>query len=409
MTAPMPVEEHLQRVLERIQPLVAYEQRLAEVQGLPVAQKVVSPLSLPVFDNSAMDGYAVHLRDVVEATPDRPVHLPVTGNIAAGDGGHAVLQPGTTMRIMTGARVPEGCTAVVPLEWTDNGTDKVLVHQAPTEGQHVRRAGEDVRRGDVLLREGDVVGPRQVGLLASVGLDRVVTRPRPRVVIMSTGSELVEPGLPLGPGQIHDSNSYLLAAAARAAGAIPYRVNASADDVASFTDALSDQLVRADVVVTSGGVSKGDHDVVKAALRSLRSVDFREVAMQPGKPQGFGLIGEDATPIFTLPGNPVSSYISVEVFVVPALRKMIGRRPWSRPVGHAVVSQRLSSPVDRTQYLRGRFDPRADGAFVEPVGGPGSHLVGGLAAANCLIVLDEGVSSVAEGDVVPVMLLDREY
>jgi molybdopterin molybdotransferase len=405
----MPVEEHLQRVLERIQPLAAYEQRLPEVQGLPVAEDVVSPLSLPVFDNSAMDGYAVHFRDVAEATEERPVHLPVLGAIAAGDGTASVLEPGTAMRIMTGARVPEGCTAVVPIEWTDNGRESVLVQRAPTDGQHVRRAGEDVRRGDRVLREGDLVGPRQVGLLASVGLNQVLARPRPRVVIMSTGSELVEPGQPLAPGQIHDSNSYLLAAAARAAGAIPFRVNATGDDVRAFTDALSDQLVRADVIVTSGGVSKGDHDVVKAALSSLRTVDFREVAMQPGKPQGFGVIVEDATPIFTLPGNPVSSYISFEVFVVPALRKMMGRLPYSRPLVHAVVTARLTSPRDRTQFLRGRFQSRPDGAFVEPVGGPGSHLVGGLAGANCLVVLGDGVTSVAEGDVVPVLLLDREY
>jgi molybdopterin molybdotransferase len=407
--APIGVDEHLQRILDRVQPLPPYEQRLLDVQGLPVADDVVSPLSLPVFDNSAMDGYAVHFRDVAAATEERPVHLPVLGSIAAGDGEASVLEPGTAIRIMTGARVPDGCSAVVPIEWTDNGTEQVLIHQGPFEGQHVRRAGEDVTRGDVLLKAGDVVGPRQVGLLASVGIDRVVVPPRPRVVIMSTGAELVEPGQPLGPGQIHDSNSYLLAAATRAAGAIPFRVAASPDDVDSFTEALADQLVRADVVVTSSGVSTGDHDVVKAALSSLGTVDFLEVAMQPGKPQGFGVIGEDATPIFTLPGNPVSSYISFEVFVAPALRRMIGRVPYTRPLVQAVLTEDLRSPRGRRQYLRGRFEVRSDGAFVTPVGGPGSHLVGGLSMADCLIVVEDDVTSVARDQMVPVMLLDREY
>jgi molybdopterin molybdotransferase len=351
----------------------------------------------------------VVFRDVAEATAERPVHLPVVGEIAAGQTQIFAMSPGTAVRIMTGAPIPTGCTAVVPVEDTDDGVVTVLISRAPTDGQHIRRAGEDIAKGDVVLRAGDRIDARKVGLLASIGLGRVQARPRPRVVIMSTGSELVEPGEPLGRDSIYDTNSYLLAAAARHAGAIAYRVTATPDDPEAFVEALTDQLVRADVVVTSGGVSKGTHDVVKEALSELGTVAFREIAMQPGKPQGFGVIGEDDTPIFTLPGNPVSAYVSFEVFVVPALRKMMGRLPLNRTLVRARITSGVTSMAGRRQFLRGQFEPRVGGSVVTPVGGPGSHLMGGLAQANALIVLAEDVTSVAPDSDVPVLLLDREY
>lgn len=405
----MGVDEHLALVLERIDELPAYDQPLLETLGLPAIEDIASPISLPVFDNSAMDGYAVAFRDVAEASAERPVHLPVVGEIAAGQTQIFAMSPGTAVRIMTGAPVPTGCTAVVPVEDTDDGVAKVLIRRAPTEGQHIRRAGEDIKEGDVILRAGERIDARRAGLLASVGIGRVTTRPRPRVVVMSTGSELVEPGEQLARDSIYDANSYLLAAAARQAGAIAYRVTASPDDPETFVEALSDQLVRADVVVTSGGVSKGTHDVVKEALSELGTVAFHEVAMQPGKPQGFGVIGEDDTPIFTLPGNPVSAYVSFEVFVVPALRKMMGRLPLNRTLVRARITTGVTSMAGRRQFLRGQFEPRVGGSVVTPVGGPGSHLMGGLAQSNALIVLAEDVTSVAPESDVPVLLLDREY
>jgi molybdopterin molybdotransferase len=403
------VDEHLALVLDRISELPAYDQPLLETLGLPAVADIASPLSLPVFDNSAMDGYAVVFRDVAEASAERPVHLPVVGEIAAGQTQIFAMSPGTAVRIMTGAPVPTGCTAVVPVEDTDDGVAKVLISRAPAEGQHIRRAGEDVRKGDVILRAGERIDARRAGLLASVGIGRVSARPRPRVVVMSTGSELVEPGEPLARDSIYDANSYLLAAAARQAGAIAYRVTASPDDPQTFLEALSDQLVRADVVVTSGGVSKGTHDVVKEALVELGTVDFHEVAMQPGKPQGFGVVGEDDTPIFTLPGNPVSAYVSFEVFVVPALRKMMGRTPLNRTLVRARITSAVKSIPGRRQFLRGQFEPRVGGSVVTPVGGAGSHLMGGLAQSNALIVLAEDVTEVAAESDVPVLLLDREY
>lgn len=402
------VDEHLREVLAVVDPLTPYEQPLLDAVGLPLVDAVRAPIDLPRFTNSAMDGYAVRHEDVAGAHADRPIHLPVVGESAAGQAGPFGMPPGTSMRIMTGAAMPAGADSVVPVEWTDGGTAAVRIYDSPSPGQHVRHVGEDVTAGVELLAAGTPVGPREIGLLAGVGIERVRTRPRPRVVVLSTGNELRDPGQPLGFDSVYDANSYLLAAAVRAAGAIPYRVGIVGDDPRTFSDALSDQLVRADLVVTSGGVSKGAYDVVKDVLSRLGTVRFVEVAMQPGKPQGLGRIGEDRTPILTLPGNPVSAYVSFEVFVVPALRRMMGKRPERRPLVQARLDGGLRSAPGRRQFLRGRFGIGHDGAYVQTAGGTGSHLLGGLAQANALIVVPEETTSVADGQPVSVLVLDRE-
>jgi molybdopterin molybdotransferase len=403
------VDQLLDRILAHIEPLKDFPQPLLEALDLPSAEEVIAPIDLPSFDNSGMDGYAVRLEDVVTATEDSPVHLPVVGEIGAGQAGILAMSPGTAVKIMTGAPLPTGADSVVPYEWTDRGVAQVRIAQAPTEGQHVRRAGEDVAVGDVLIEEGSVLGPRHLGLLASVGRATVRSRPRPRVVILSTGSELRDPGSPLGHDSIYDGNSWLLAAAARRAGAIAYRVGIVPDEPRAFLDALSDQLVRADLVVTSGGVSQGDYDVVKEALAPTGTVWFGSVAMQPGKPQGFGLVGEERVPIFTLPGNPVSSYVSFEAFVLPAIRKLMGRTPYSRPTTRARLTHPISSPAGRRQFVRGAYEVDRGGPFVSPVGGHGSHLIGDLASSNALIVVPEDTTSVTAGEQVQVTLLDEEF
>jgi molybdopterin molybdotransferase len=403
------VDEHIAGIVEALSPLQPYDQPLLEALGLPVCENISAPIDLPSFDNSAMDGYAVYFDDVAGASQEHPVHLPVVGELAAGQTKLFAMSPGTSVKIMTGAPIPQGCDAVVPIEWTDGGVATVRIVEAPTKGQHVRAKGGDVHAGDLLLEDGAVLGPRQLGLLASVGRSQVRSRPRPRVVIMSTGSELREPGTSLGHDSIYDSNSYMLAAAARASGAIAYRVGMVSDDPQEFSDALSDQLVRADLVVTSGGVSKGSYDVVKEALSELGTVSFGEVAMQPGKPQGFGFVGEDSTPIFTLPGNPVSSYVSFEVFVVPALRRLMGRLPFRRPMIRAIATQGFSSVAGRRQFVRGHFEIDGTGVHVSMVGGHGSHLMGGLSQANALIVVPEDVTSVQAGEQVQVLVLDRDF
>ncbi len=403
------VEEHLERVLAGVAPLPPYDQPLLDALGLPVGEPVEAGVDLPAFDNSAMDGYAVHVADVRDARPGTPVSLPVVGEAAAGRTDLVALPPGTAAKIMTGAPVPAGADAVVPVEWTDAGAATVRVSRAPVAGQHVRRQGEDVRVGDVVLEEGEVLGPRQLGLLAGIGRGQVRARPRPRVVVLSTGAELREPGQRLSPDSIYDANSYMLAAAVRGAGAVAYRVGIVPDDPAVFADTLSDQLVRADVVVTSGGVSKGEYDVVKEVLSKLGTVWFGEVRMQPGKPQGFGHVGEDRTPLFALPGNPVSSFVSFELFVLPALRRMTARLPYRRPTTPARLLEPVRSAPGKAQYARARYSVGYDGPTVTPVGGHGSHLLGDLSAANALVVVPPDATLLEAGTTVPVLVLDRDF
>lgn len=401
------VDQHLEDILAGVDAIAPLDLQLLDAHGCILAERVVADIDLPMFDNSSMDGYAVRLADVAGATEADPVQLPVVGDIAAGSRPTYTVQPGLSVRIMTGAPVPPGAEAVVPVEWTDGGIASVSISRPAGDGANVRRRGEDVRTGDVVLEAGTRLGPGQLGLLAAVGRDRVMVRPRPRVVILSTGSELVEPGARTEPGQIHESNSYILTSAAREAGALAFRVGIVPDDDRSLMNAIEDQLIRADLVLTSGGVSVGAYDVVKEVLSRLGTVSFGTVAMQPGKPQGFGTIGPDATPIITLPGNPVSSYVSFEVFVRPVIRRMLGVEPLHRPTVRAVCEEAFTSPPGKRQYARGWLGVTDGRYVVRPVGGPGSHLVGDLAHANALVVVPEAVTEVPAGGTVEVMVLER--
>lgn len=401
------VEDHLERVLRGVGPLQAYDQPVVESIDLPLHEDFVSSLDLPRFDNSAMDGYAVRAIDIAGATATSPVVLPVVGEVAAGGATPFAMSGGAAVKIMTGAPIPRGADAVVPFEKTDRGSGTVRIDEAVPPGKNVRRQGEDVRSGEVVLSAGTVLGPRQIGLLASLGAARVKARPRPRVVVISTGDELREPGAHLEHDSIYDGNSHMLAAAVRAAGAIAYRVGAVRDDVRAFTDVLSEQLVRADIVVTSGGISQGERDVVKEALAATGDVRFDQVAMQPGKPQGFGTF--EGTPIITLPGNGVSAYVSFEVFVLPAIRRMMGRTPYRRPMVHAVLTADVASPPGVRQYQRAVFEVTHRGAKVTPIEASGSHRVSDLANANALIVVGEDETALNMGDTVRTLVLDRPF
>ncbi|MFC8084644.1 gephyrin-like molybdotransferase Glp [Streptomyces sp. NPDC057340] len=423
------VQDHLDDVLSTVRPLDPIELNLLDAQGCVLVDDVTVPLSLPPFDNSSMDGYAVRVTDVAGASEEFPAVLEVVGDVAAGQTDPVAVGPGQAARIMTGAPLPPGAEAVVPVEWTDGGLGEgpvagmrarslapegaeghVHVYRPAEARAHVRAKGSDVRAGDRALAAGTVLGPPQIGLLAAIGRGTVRVRPRPRVVVLSTGSELVQPDEQLAAGQIYDSNSFALTAAARDAGAIAYRVGAVADDAETLRSTIEDQLVRADLMVTTGGVSVGAYDVVKEALAHVGDedepgggVDFRKLAMQPGKPQGFGSIGPDHTPLLALPGNPVSSYVSFELFVRPAIRTLMGLPDVHRPTVTAslVADKALTSPKGRRQFLRGSH---ADGS-VTPVGGSGSHLVAALAHANALIVVPEDTESVEPGARVEVVLL----
>ncbi|MFI6637372.1 gephyrin-like molybdotransferase Glp [Nonomuraea fuscirosea] len=392
------VDAHLAEILATVRPLAPLELELEQTLGTTLAEDVTSPVPLPPFDNSAMDGYAVRAEDLAEL----PVTLPVIDDVAAGSVELRAVGPGHTVRIMTGAPMPAGADAVVPVEWTDGGTVSVRIDRRAEVGNAVRRAGEDVQAGEVVLKAGTVIGPAQLGIIAGVGRRRVLARPRPRVVVVSTGAELVEPGGTLAPGQIWESNSYTLAAAVREAGAEGFRAGSVGDDPAVLLDRLDTHLVRADAIITTGGVSMGAYEPVKEALSPLGTVRFEKVAMQPGMPQGFGVLGEDEVPIFALPGNPVSSFVSFMLFVRPALDRMRGLPGGLPETVTATVTGPLRSPSGRRSYLRGVLAP--DGT-VTPVHGQGSHQLAALALANALIVVPEDATEVESGSAMEVVRL----
>jgi len=399
------VDSYLSDVLAAIRPLPPRELGLDEADGAALTEDVTAGWPLPPFDNSGMDGYAVVAADTAAATPERPVTLPVRGEVAAGDTGRYEVTPGTCIKIMTGALLPLGADAVVPVEWTDDGPagGTVSIGQPAVPGHAVRRAGGDAAAGDVLLTAGTRLGPVQLGLLAAAGHGTVTARPRPRITVISTGNELAEPGQPVMPGRIWESNSRMLAAVARQAGYPARRHPVVPDRKAAVLAALEGALPDADLLVTTGGVSMGgEHDVVKAALHDLGTVSFRKVAMQPGMPQGFGVVG-GGTPIFTLPGNPVSAYVSFQLFVRPAASVLQALRPERLASGRAVLTGPVRSPRDRRSFLRGILDPAA--GTVAPVTGQASHQLASLARANALIVVPEAVTEMPEGSDVEVLVL----
>jgi molybdopterin molybdotransferase len=394
------VEEHQAVVSALLRPLPVEEVPVGAAAGRVLARDLAALVDLPGFPNSAMDGYAARYADVARASDAAPVRLPVTEDVPAGRTDVPPLRPGTVHRIMTGAPVAAGADVIVPVERTDAGTDVVTITSSPAVGTHLRHTGEDIRAGELALPAGTPLGAAQLGLAAAVGHATLPVRRRPRVLVLSTGSELVEPGHPLLPGQIYESNSVLLAAAVTDAGGEARTLHFVPDDVDQFLATVRSELASADLLVTSGGVSAGAYEVVKDAFRGLGTVEFAKVAMQPGGPQGAGTV--DGVPVVTLPGNPVSSFVSFEVFVRPALRRALGHASPERLRTTARISAQLRSPAGRRQFLRGRFDA----GQVSQVGGPGSHLVAHLARANCLVVVPEDVTELPAGAEVTVVLIE---
>ena len=396
------VEEARERVLARIKPLQPLELPLTEAYGCVLAASVSAERDIPDFASSAMDGFAVRSSEVANATPSAPVELRVVGRAAIGERPDGTVGGGEAFRIATGAPVPAGADTVVPVENTQAIGDTVRILSGAPSGKHVRPSGEDVRAGETLVQGGRRLQAPELALLATAGFSHPLVHPRPRVVVLSTGDELVPPSQSPEYGQVRDANAYTLFGALREAGAVPMMAGIVRDDVDSFREAVLSHLVQADAFISSGGVSVGERDVVKAAFFRRGDVEFTKVAMQPGMPQGFGEI--EGTPYFGLPGNPVSVFVSFEVFVRPALLKMMGRRQLFRPEVPARLEEDVTGPAGKTQFARVRVRRTKEGWTAVPTGGRGSNLIATVAKANGLAIVPQGVETALAGSRVNVML-----
>ena len=389
-------------VLSRIQPLAPLRLPLTDALGCVVAEDVVAALDLPEFASSAMDGFAVRASDVEEAGPSRPVELKVVGRALIGHRPEGTVGAGEAIRIATGAPIPAGADCVVPIENVIDGEEIVRVRQGSAAGTHVRPKGEDVREGDVLVPAGKRLGAPELGLLANAGHPTPLVHPRPRVIVVSTGDELIPPTETPSFGQVRDSNAYTIFGAMREAGAMPVLAGIVRDDVDSLREMVFSYEIQADAFVSSGGVSVGERDVVKAAFFRRGDIDFYKVAMQPGMPQGFGHI--EGKPYFGLPGNPVSVFVSLEVFVRPAILKMMGRRQLFRPEVAATLTDEVRGPRGKLQFARVEVRHDGTGWSATPTGGRGSNLMSTVARANGLAMIPEGTDLAPAGSSVRVML-----
>lgn len=411
------VEQAQDRVLERIERLAAEPVAVLEALGCVLADDIVSDIDVAPFDNSAMDGYAVRAADTEGASEEAPVVLRVVDHIAAGAMPRSAVAQGQASRIMTGAPVPAGADAIVMVEVTEGleeggGTGgTVAVKRPAAAGDHIRLRGEDVRVGETVLSAGEVVNAASIGLMAALGVAETPVYRRPRVAIVSTGDELVGITDKPGPGKIRNSNSYSLAAQVEAAGGVPHLLGIARDTEAD-TRALLSRAPEFDLMVTTGGVSMGDFDVVKDVLEQIGRTEFWKVAMRPGAPQTFGTI--DGTPFFGLPGNPTSTMVGFELFVRPAIRKMRGFTELFRPRTTAVLAEDVRKKADRRYFLRGRLEPSADWPgcgvpyTVRLSGAQSSAMLTAMHRANCLISLAEGESAYSAGDIVECIRLDME-
>jgi len=406
------VEAALQRILAAVATLDDEEVDATTAAGRVLAEDIAAPFDVPPFPNSAMDGYAVRAADTAGATGDHPVELRVRADIPAGDIGSAVVRPGEASRIMTGAPLPPGADAVVPVEATDEPwtrTDRPLpgrvrIFRVATPGAHIRQAGEDVRQGQTVLRRGIRLRPQEIGVLAALGWPRVRIVRRPRVAILATGDELVEIDQPLGPGQIHDSNSYVLAALVERTGGVPLRLGIARDRLEEVRTRLRTGLEQgADLFLSSAGVSVGAYDVVRAAVDAEGEMAFWRVNMRPGKPLAFARVG--TVPFLGLPGNPVSAAVAFEIFARPAMLKMGGRTALARPRVEAILDEPVWSD-GRESYLRAVVT-RRDGRYHAVITGPqSSGMLTSLVRANALLVVPAGVREVPAGAILWAQMID---
>ena len=415
------VEEARSRILDQFARLEAVEAGLLEAVGQVLAEDVVAGFNIPPLANTAMDGYAVRAADTAGATYEDPLNLEVIGYLPAGEVYDGAVAPGQAVRIMTGAPIPDGADAVVPFEETDEYGSDVTYDRSRTEvrvdveakpGANIRVAGEDVREGETVLPAGNVIGPAQVGVLASLGRDRVLAYRRPVVAVLSTGDELLRPGEPLTPGKIYDSNAFSLAAQVQSFGGIAKVLDVARDTVEALTARIHEGLADADMLVTSAGVSRGDFDVVKTVLANEGEVGFWTVKMKPGKPLAFGTFRGDGgkqIPHLGLPGNPVSAMLTFELFGRAAIFKMLGKEhAWPRPVIRAVTKDRIRNTDGRRFYARVILDEEDGRPVVSLTGPQGSGVLTSMALASAFAICPEDLETIEPGEECDVILADRE-
>jgi len=398
----VPVDEARQRVLSTIKPLQPLALPLTEAYGCVLAESLVAARDIPDFASSAMDGFAVRSSEIASATTTEPVELRVVGRAMIGERPEGTVGGGEAFAIATGAPVPAGADTIAPIETCEVAGGSVRVLAPSIGGKHIRPSGEDVRAGETLVQAGRRLQAPELGLLATAGFAHPLVHPRPRVVVLSTGDELIPPSRKPDYGQVRDSNAYTLFAALREAGAVPTIAGIVPDEVDAFKEALFSHLTQADAFISSGGVSVGERDVVKAAFFRRGQVDFYRVAMQPGMPQGFGEI--EGKPYFGLPGNPVSVFVSFETFIRPALMKMMGRRQLFRPEVLARLEEDVTGPIGKTQFARVRVRRTKEGWVATPTGGRGSNLIATVAKANGLAIVPPGTQTAHAGSQVKVIL-----
>ena len=401
------VEEALDKILFRIQPLGAEKVSILEALGRVIAEDIYAHRDIPPFDNSGMDGYAVRSEDIQNASSNRPVRLEVIEDLPAGFISKKRVEQGKAIRIMTGAPIPKGADTIVPVEDTKQEEKFVSIFETAPPGDYIRKAGEDVKKGDCVIPRGDLIRPAEVGMLASVGRSFVSVYQRSLVAILCTGEELVDVDEELEGVKIVSSNSYTLAAQVKDCGAIPIQLGIARDRKEEIKEKLL-QGIRADILISSAGVSVGDYDFVKDALNELgMEMVFWRVAMKPGKPLAFGTI--QGKPVFGLPGNPVSSMVSFEQFVRPSLLKMMGHRQLFRPVIEAILKEDIRKKPGRRHFIRASVSFEKDDYFVTLTGAQGSGILRSMVKANGLVIIPEDREIVRAGERVKVQLLDRNF